>query len=137
MSVALPYLQAKAERAYARHAPHRGILNLALRRAAAAPSSGGGPGGAATWRAALSRARAAALVAFVRAYPFLHAGLEAARFGYQLAYLLDVFDCHAPEMHVLGQRLVRMSGPELVRAGGNSAVARGRAETGYRVHDWM
>jgi hypothetical protein len=128
LSVLLPYAQAKAQRLYARHTQHRGVLGLALRRSAAAPGGGGGGGGGgAGWRGALERARVNGLELFVRAYPFLHAGLEAARFGYQLAYLLDVFDCHAPELHLLGQRLVRMSGPEMVRGGGGGGrVGRGR-----------
>jgi len=47
-------------------------------------------------------------------YPYIHALTEAIKFCYQLNYLLDVFDCHSPVLHVLGQRLVRLSGPELV-----------------------
>lgn len=47
--------------------------------------------------------------------PYLHAGIEATRFVYQLCYLLDVTDCHSPVLQLLGQRLVRLSGQEMVR----------------------
>lgn len=109
--VLLPYLQAKAERLFARNAAH-GVLGLALRRAAAPVRGASSSGGA--WVARLQQGKAAALALFVRAYPVLHAGIEAAKFGYQLAYLLDVSDYHSPVMRLLGQRLVRMSAPEMV-----------------------
>jgi len=117
-SVVLPYLQAKAERLHTRHAQQQhGVLGLALRRAATPAGRPGGPGssgGSTAWAAQLQRMRAGALAVFVRVYPYLHAGIEAARFSYQLAYLLDASDYHSPAMKLLGQRLVRMSAPEMV-----------------------
>ncbi|KAI8475553.1 MAG: Pex12 amino terminal region-domain-containing protein [Monoraphidium minutum] len=110
-SVLLPYLQAKAERLYARHAPRAGVLGLALRRAAtAAPRGSGGGGGS-----PLERARAGALVLFVRAYPYIHAAVEGSKFSYQLAFLLGASDFNSPAMRLLGQRLARMSAPEMAR----------------------
>jgi len=53
-----------------------------------------------------------------RCTPTSTAASEAVKFCYQLSYLLDVFDCHSPVLHLLGQRLVRLSGPELVRMSG-------------------
>lgn len=114
LGVLLPYLQAKAERLYARAAASRGVFGLALRRAAAPGTSGGDAAGG-PWAAALRRARRGALEVFVRAYPFVHAAIESAKFGYQLAYLLDASDYHSPVIQLLGQRLVRMSGPEMAR----------------------
>lgn len=63
----------------------------------------------------LPRLRAAALAAFLRAYPWLHAGQEAARFAYQLAYLLDRTPYYSPALHLLRQRVARVSGHELAR----------------------
>jgi hypothetical protein len=74
----------------------------------------------------VARARRVGLVLFVRAYPFVHAGLEAARFGFQLGYLLDALDCHDPVLWLLGLRLVRVSGPDMVGAGGAGAVVDAR-----------
>lgn len=54
------------------------------------------------------------LSAFVLLYPYLHASVEAVKFVYQLGYLLDVFDTHSPLLHLLGQRLVRLTGQEMV-----------------------
>ena len=154
-SVVLPYLQAKAERLHARHSQLRhGVLGLALRRAAAAPASrerqerlrelrraaaaaaAGGSAAAraaataAVWaaeaRGALERAGRVALVLLVRAYPLLHAAAEAARLGYQAAFLLEASDVHSPVLAALGQRLVRVSAPELARL--EQQRARRRAE---------
>jgi peroxin-12 len=122
--VLLPYLQTKTECLYTRHAPQlqHGVLGVALRRAAATGGGGrAGSSGNASWSVRLQRGRAVALALFVRAYPYVHAGVEAARFAYQLAYLLDASDCHSPVMRVLGQRLVRMSAPEMVSLGRRGA----------------
>jgi hypothetical protein len=135
------------------------------------------------WRHALHRLRRAALSLFVRAYPYLHAGLEVrperedallpaqhpgwgqlpcpggqlpqghrhacyawagssettppptapsclppaprplqgARLAYQLLFLLGVTPYHSPFMHLIGQRLVRVTGQELVSAQRGSA----------------
>jgi hypothetical protein len=68
----------------------------------------------------LARIAAAArhygLAALVKLYPYAHAAIEGVKFYYQLSYLLDVLDCHSPTLHLLGQRLVRLSGPEMVSA---------------------
>jgi len=50
----------------------------------------------------------------VQAYPWLHAGQEGARFVYQLLYLVDQTPYYSPVLHVLRQRVVRVSGTELV-----------------------
>lgn len=71
--------------------------------------------GGSSWLAqvavALQQRGTAALVAV---YPYVHACIEGIRFFYQLSYLLDVLDCHSPTLHLLGQRLVRLSGAEMV-----------------------
>lgn len=54
------------------------------------------------------------LAAFLQIYPYAHAAVEGLKFCYQLAYLLDVWDCHTPVLQLLGQRLVRLSGQEYV-----------------------
>ncbi len=64
--------------------------------------------------AALAQLSAAAANAFVNVYPFLHAGTEALRLGFQLAFLLDVGDVHSPVLWLLRQRLVRQTGAEMV-----------------------
>jgi hypothetical protein len=56
------------------------------------------------------------LALLVKLYPYAHAVIEGVKFNYQLSYLLDVLDCHSPTLHLLGQRLVRLSGAEMVRA---------------------
>ncbi|KIZ01135.1 Peroxisome assembly protein 12 [Monoraphidium neglectum] len=120
-SVLLPYLQSKAERLYTRHAARAGVLGLALRRASPRlpPVRGGAAPGplAAAWDAALAL--------YVRAYPFLHAAIEASKFSYQLAYLLDASDYNSPMMRLLGQRLVRMSAPDMARLENEKQRARG------------
>jgi hypothetical protein len=54
------------------------------------------------------------LSVFIQLYPYLHASVEAVKFVYQLGYLLDVSETHSPVLQLLGQRLVRLTGPELV-----------------------
>ena len=49
-----------------------------------------------------------------QAYPWLHAGQEGARFVYQLLYLVDQTPYYSPVLHALRQRVVRVSGTELV-----------------------
>lgn len=66
----------------------------------------------------MGRLQRLSLAAFVRLYPYLHASLEGVKFVYQLGYLLDVFETHSPVLQLLGQRLVRLTGQELVRTGG-------------------
>lgn len=66
------------------------------------------------WRRVLERCRAAALAAFLVAYPYLHAGLEGARLAYQLFFLLGACPYHNPFMHLIGQRLVRVTSQEMV-----------------------
>jgi hypothetical protein len=55
-----------------------------------------------------------ALWAFVKLYPYIHASLEATKFVFQLCYLLNITDTHSPVLQLLGQRLVRLTGPDLV-----------------------
>jgi hypothetical protein len=68
--------------------------------------------------AQLARIAAAAqhygIAALVKLYPYAHATIEGVKFYYQLCYLLHVLDCHSPTLHLLGQRLVRLTGPEMV-----------------------
>lgn len=61
-----------------------------------------------------ARLQRVGLSAFVLLYPYVHASLEAVKFVYQLGYLLDVFETHSPVLQLLGQRLVRLTGPEMV-----------------------
>ncbi|WIA17383.1 hypothetical protein OEZ85_014241 [Tetradesmus obliquus] len=117
--VLLPYLKSKADHLYARHAQQQGgVLGLALARSTqqqqqqASSSSSSG-------RARLARIAAAArhygLAALLKLYPYAHAAIEGVKFYYQLCYLLDVLDCHSPTLHLLGQRLVRLTGPEMAQ----------------------
>jgi hypothetical protein len=82
-------------------------------------SSGGGAAGSgdsssSQWSEVAARLQRVGLSAFVLLYPYVHASLEAVKFVYQLGYLLDVFDTHSPVLQLLGQRLVRLTGPEMV-----------------------
>ena len=66
-----------------------------------------------TWH---QRARRLLLRSFVGAYPSLHAVREGLAFLYQLMYLLEGSPYFSPSLHVLQQRIVRVTGQELVRA---------------------
>lgn len=80
-------------------------------------SSGGGAAGSGAggqWSDLAARLQRVGLSAFVLLYPYMHASLEAVKFVYQLGYLLDVFETHSPVLQLLGQRLVRLTGPEMV-----------------------
>lgn len=58
------------------------------------------------------------LHSFVRwAHPWLHATVEGGCLAYQLAYLLEVAEVHSPLLHLLGLRLARVSGAEMVMPG--------------------
>ena len=45
----------------------------------------------------------------------MHAGAEGLKFGYQLLYLLEASPYYSPALHLLRQRVVRVSGADLVR----------------------
>lgn len=122
----LPYCKAKLDGLYAHYssAQRGGVLGLALsarrqqqqqQQAAAASDANGPPSEGHQWRqrlaAALQRGGVAGLLLL---YPYVHAGIEGLRFVYQLGYLLDVLDCHSPVLQALQQRLVRLSGQEMV-----------------------
>ncbi|DBB06285.1 TPA: hypothetical protein ACH3X1_011860 [Trebouxia sp. C0004] len=62
------------------------------------------------WR----RTQAQILRLFMRLFPWIHATQEGLRFGYQLLYLLDSSPFYTPILHLLGQNIVRVSGPEMV-----------------------
>ncbi len=47
-----------------------------------------------------------------KAYPYIHAGTQALLVGYQLAYLLNLTEYYSPGLHVLRQKIVRVSGLE-------------------------
>ena len=78
-------------------------------------------------RQAADRVRALALIGFLRAYPWLHVVQEGMRFAYQLAYLLDSTPYYSPVLHLLRQRIVRVSGQELVRYAHALLVSIGQA----------
>lgn len=81
-------------------------------------AAGGGAGGASGSPSAPSlvpRARAALRDLFLRRYPLVRAGEKAVRFGFQLAFLLNVSDCFSPEQRALGLVPVRVS-PEAAQA---------------------
>ena len=66
-------------------------------------------------RAAVAKLRAAALAAFMKAYPFMHMAGEGLTFSYQLAYLLQpAVAIFSPGLHLLRQHVVRTSARELV-----------------------
>jgi hypothetical protein len=139
--VLLPYIKTKLDGWYAHYSRHyssssNGVLGLALTANAARQQHTGDAGAGAAGnsrgpghhhrlllrlRELLRRATAVlqryGVRALVLLYPYLHAAIEAVRFVYQLGYLLDVFDCHSPVLQLLGQRLVRLSGTEMVRVG--------------------
>ena len=52
----------------------------------------------------------------LQAYPFMHAGQEGSKFLLQLLYLLDRTPYYSPALWLLGQRVVRVTGSELVRS---------------------
>jgi Pex2 / Pex12 amino terminal region len=62
----------------------------------------------------LQRAQQLVLRSFVRLYPWVNGGIEALRFTYQLMYLLDSTPFFSPDLQVLQQTIVRVSGNELV-----------------------
>lgn len=100
-------------------------------------SSGGGAAGSGSsssqWSDLAARLQRVGLSAFVLLYPYLHASLEAVKFVYQLGYLLDVFETHSPVLQLLGQRLVRLTGPEMVSWGMLTATSK----AGLGVADWL
>ncbi|KAK9801364.1 hypothetical protein WJX73_000250 [Symbiochloris irregularis] len=53
---------------------------------------------------------------FLRAYPWIHASHEGLRFAYQLLYLLENTAYFSPLLHLLGQRVVRVTSQELGEA---------------------
>ena len=50
-----------------------------------------------------------------QAYPWLHATAEGCKFGYQLLYLLEATPYYSPDLAILRQTVVRVSGTDLVR----------------------
>eukprot|EP00775_Hariotina_reticulata_P011413 gene11413-11560_t len=130
--VLLPYLKAKLDGWYSRHAT-RGVLGLALTTAQQRQQQ---------QQAALEQHGSRALLLL---YPYIRALMEAIKFCYQLNYLLDVFDCHSPVLHLLGQRLVRLSAPERLRrwwlAGSSLATDHLRTVIilsvfGFKILEW-
>ena len=65
-----------------------------------------------SWR---QKARRLLLRSFVGVYPSLHALREGLAFLYQLMYLLEGTPYFSPSLHLLQQRIVRVTGQELVR----------------------
>jgi peroxin-12 len=106
--VLIPYLKAKAGRLYAEQTGHT-ILGLAVDRyrTTSTPAQPETP---------LQHLQQRALKLFVKLYPYLHASWEGLHFVYQLLYLLDSSHCHSPVMHLLGMKLVRLTGPEMMKA---------------------
>ena len=51
----------------------------------------------------------------MQGYPWVHAAAEGLKFGYQLLYLLEASPYYSPALRLLRQRVVRVSGAELVR----------------------
>lgn len=76
-----------------------------------------------SWRPLAARARRLLLQGFLAAYPYLAGGMEASKFACQLLYLLEVAPVHHPLLALLGQRIVRVSGAEMVR--GRRVVGEG------------
>lgn len=64
-----------------------------------------------------SRLRLFMLRAFVRAYPWLHAGCQAVHFGYHAAYLLGPSPVHCPQLQLQGVCMARVSAQDMVREG--------------------
>ena len=118
--VSVPYLSAKLEALYHRHsADARQEPSLQQQQARPARASLQPlwswlkPVCTQGWHRAAQRL---ALAAFVRVWPFAHATREALRFAYQLLYLLDGTAYFSPTLHLLRQRVIRVTGQELVRA---------------------
>lgn len=72
------------------------------------------PSSSSSWRPLAARARRLLLQGFLAAYPYLAGGVEASKFACQLLYLLEVAPVHHPLLALLGQRIVRVSGAEMV-----------------------
>ena len=49
------------------------------------------------------------------AYPWLHAGMEATVFLYNLTYLLGTSPVHSPVLHALDLSVARISSSDMVR----------------------
>lgn len=121
--VLLPYIRTKLDKAYRRHAAAvhgggHGVLGLVLRR-----YSEGGSTEASSARSMPGPvpgqgqgARDTLLRAFVRCYPWLHAGMEGATFAYHLLYLLGASPVHHPVLQALGVTMARVSGQDLMAA---------------------
>lgn len=56
-----------------------------------------------------------ALRSFMTIYPWAFAASEAAKFSYQLLYLLGKSPYYSPELHLLGQVVVRVTGQEVMQ----------------------
>ena len=56
------------------------------------------------------------LTLFLKVYPWIHASHEGLRFAYQLLYLLENTAFYSPVLHLLGQRVVRVTAQEMVGA---------------------
>lgn len=113
----VPFLRAKLDAAYQRHAPPRhgplGALSAAV--PPPPPPQQPAPAGPAGGEAPAARLCRLALAAFLRAYPWVHAGHEGARFAYQLLYLLGRSPYYSPGLHLLRLAVVRVTGQDLVR----------------------
>eukprot|EP00879_Flechtneria_rotunda_P025849 GHRR01027501.1.p1 GENE.GHRR01027501.1~~GHRR01027501.1.p1 ORF type:complete len:323 (+),score=103.21 GHRR01027501.1:793-1761(+) len=110
--VLLPYIKAKCDQLYAKHSPQRGVLGLAIARQAATAQQVVGSSNT-YFSKCIATLKQGGITALVLLYPYIHAACEGSKFVYQLMYLLDVTDCHSPILHLLGQRLVRLSGSEM------------------------
>ncbi|KAK9868707.1 hypothetical protein WJX84_006575 [Apatococcus fuscideae] len=125
LQVALPYLFCKCNALFSHHRPQiEAPLGLTARRSL--PADTPPPQGGSSSRAAASLAwlRRQALRLFLFGYPWLHAAWEGLRFGFQLLYLLDSSAFYSPELWLLGQSVVRVSGTELMEGERRKGQAR-------------
>lgn len=61
------------------------------------------------------RLRQWSLAMFLKAYPLVSSISEGLTFCYQMLYLVDRSSYYSPILHLLGQKIVRVSGHELVQ----------------------
>ncbi|GFR43499.1 hypothetical protein Agub_g4601, partial [Astrephomene gubernaculifera] len=113
--VLLPYLRAKADKAYRRSSASSGILGLAIQYGASQdpsspdPSSPRAPAVSSSWRGQLRGA-------LLAAYPWLHATVEGVTFAYHLSYLLGASPVHHPVQHAIGVSMARTSAQDMMAA---------------------
>lgn len=80
--------------------------------------------------------RQALLQIFVRLYPWIHACQEGLRFGYQMLYLLENSAYFSPSQHLLGQRIVRVTGSEMSEADRHRRGVRKGQLHWAAMHPW-